>query len=270
MFGTRFEPVCGTVALAVCRIPAASPTPPAPTLNALAMRPHAATLALALGRRILLLGAALMMSACAAGAGQREALKTSDDAVQIHVVQHGLHTGVVVPRLGSQAPFTLLAPVFGEPTYYEFGWGDRDYYPAENPGIWLGLRALLWPTPSALHVAALSKPPQQAFPESETRSVFVSREGYQQLLRYFAAHFVLTGDSQPLDLGQGQYGSSRFFAAHRSFHLFRTCNTWTAEALQSGGLPVSTFMTLMPANVLRQLGPPRGETPQAQAFSLGH
>jgi uncharacterized protein DUF2459 len=41
-------------------------------------------------------------------------------------------------------------------------------------------------------------------------------------------------------LGPGLYGDSRFYPAHGQFHLFNTCNTWAARALQAAGYPMSS------------------------------
>ena len=45
-------------------------------------------------------------------------------------------------------------------------------------------------------------------------------------------------------LGPGLYGDSRFYPAWESFHLFRTCNVWTAQALRAAGLPFRDSITM--------------------------
>ncbi len=37
---------------------------------------------------------------------------------------------------------------------------------------------------------------------------------------------------------QGPYAGSRFFPARLSYSALHTCNTWTADALQAGGVPL--------------------------------
>jgi len=54
-------------------------------------------------------------------------------------------------------------PVF---EHLEVGWGDRAYYMAPEGSLWLGARALLWPTPGVLHVAAFNGPPERYFAEA--------------------------------------------------------------------------------------------------------
>jgi uncharacterized protein (TIGR02117 family) len=203
--------------------------------------------------RFLLVFLVLSTTACATANEWRNPPQAPDDAIKIFVVKHGWHTGVVVPNIGQQAPFTFLDPLFGHAAYYEFGWGDRKYYPESDPGIWLALRAVLWPTQSVLHVVALPDSPVKTFTGAAMEELQVSEQGYRQILGYLMQHFVLNDQSQPVVAGPGLYGNSRFFEAHGSFHAFRTCNTWTAQALQHGGVPVRSFMMLTADSVLSQI-----------------
>ena len=210
------------------------------------------TIAISFAIRLLAVFMIFFAAACGTANDWRHAPQIPDNAVRIFVVKHGWHTGVVIPRMGKQAPFSFLDPVFGDAAFYEFGWGDREYYPTNDPGIRLALRAVLWPTDSVLHVVALADTPSQSFPGADMEALFISREGYQQLLKYLADHFVLNAQAKPMDIGRGLYGDSRFFESHGSFHAFRTCNTWTAQALQQGGVPIRPFMALTADSVLRQ------------------
>jgi uncharacterized protein (TIGR02117 family) len=203
--------------------------------------------------RILLGSVILLTAACSTANEGRYPSRHPDDAIRIFVVKHGWHTGVAVPKIGKQAPFTLLDPVFGDAAFYEFGWGDREYYRENDPGIWLALRAVLWPTRSVLHVVALPEPPPKSFLGAEMEELLVSKQGYQQLLNYLTEHFVLDEQSQPMAVGRGLYGDSRFFESHGSFHAFRTCNIWTAQALQHSGVPMRSFMALTAESVLSQV-----------------
>ena len=217
------------------------------------MQVNRLAVARALAIRVLFSILALSVTACTTANEWRNPPRTSEDAIRIFVVKHGWHTGVVVPNIGRQAPFTFLDPVFGRAAYYEFGWGDRKFYPESEPGIWLALRAVLWPTQSVMHVVALPESPVTAFAGAAMEELQVSEQGYREILDYLTQHFVLDDQSQPVAGGRGLYGNSRFFDAHGSFHAFRTCNTWTAQALQQGGVPVRSFMTLTADSVLSQV-----------------
>ena len=85
----------------------------------------------------------------------------------VHVAGHGMHTGIIV-RAADLPPRAWPAQRdFPRAEYLELGWGDREYYQAEDFSVWLGLRALLWPTESAVHVVGFRGPAERAFPGSE-------------------------------------------------------------------------------------------------------
>lgn len=55
--------------------------------------------------------------------------------------------------------------------------------------------------------------------------------------------FALDNSGAPAALGPGLYGESRFFASDKTYHLFNTCNTWTASMLRAAGFPISPAFT---------------------------
>ena len=61
----------------------------------------------------------------------------------------------------------------------------------------------------------------------------------RQMVRAIAGEFVRpeSGRAEPVkrDLFLGGY----FYDAHGMFHLFNTCNTWTARMLRAGGVNLS-------------------------------
>ena len=138
---------------------------------------------------------------------------------------------------------------FPRAEYLELGWGDREYYQAEDFSVWLGLRALLWPTESAVHVVAFSGPIERAFPASEMVPLRVSPEGFERMVAFIAGTFHDDG----IRLGPGQREGSAFYASDRRFHLFETCNTWVARALQEAGLEVSPRRSISAEGLLSQL-----------------
>ncbi|HSJ96078.1 MAG TPA: DUF2459 domain-containing protein, partial [Myxococcota bacterium] len=143
------------------------------------------------------------------------------------------------------------------------GWGDRDYYMAPAPGLWMALRALLWPTPAALHVAAFNATPERYFAEAGIVELTLTAPGFTALVGAVReSHERVPGaDGQdrhrcwPPPLGRGPYGASRFFASRERFHLFRTCNVWTAGVLAAAGVPLRPAATLTADALFVQLRP---------------
>lgn len=227
-------------------------------------RPAAGASVTAAGFPARLLACALLLSpaGCAANPPADAAPPRPAAERTVLVLQHGWHTGVVF-KAADLPPQSPLRREFPQAEHIEVGWGDRAYYPAEDPGLWLGLRALLWPTPGALHIAAFSGSPQALFPQAPMVALGVSRAGLARMHERVGGSFERgeRGDVRPL--GPGLYAHSRFYASREAFHAFKTCNVWTAQVLREGGIPVSPGAAILAGGLMRQLEP--AARPQAAA-----
>ena len=54
-----------------------------------------------------------------------------------------------------------------------------------------------------------------------------------------AAEFERPASGRAESISRGLYAHSHFYRAHGDFHLFNTCNTWTARMLETGGVALS-------------------------------
>jgi uncharacterized protein (TIGR02117 family) len=193
--------------------------------------------------RTLALGLLLVGLGAACAATGRAPAPVEPATITLHVVNHGWHTGIVLRRADLPAGAWPASADFPHAESLEVGWGDRDYYPARDPGIGTALDALLLPTPGVLHVVGFSGPVQAYFPASEIVTLRVTRAGLAALATYFQASHERDQAGRLVTLGPGLYGDSRFYGSVERFHLFSTCNAWTARALRAAGLPVGSSLT---------------------------
>jgi len=180
---------------------------------------------------------------------------TLDDApsVSIYVVSHGWHTGIVMRRSDVPAGLWPERADFPEAEYLEVGWGDRAYYMAPAFDLWITIKAGLWPTASALHVVGFSGPIMGYFPRSDIVELELSARRLEPLVRLIHDSHAREGAERVAPLRRGLYGNSRFYPSGERFHLFNTCNVWTARALRAAGFPISTPLALTAAGVLGQV-----------------
>jgi hypothetical protein len=175
--------------------------------------------------RIALLVLSLALFGCASAPAPSALQRTGGEWRTLYVVNHGLHTGLVIARTDLLEVLPGLAETFGEGDFIELGWGDEDYYRAAQPTLGLALQALFWPTASALHVLAIGGDPRQVFAGSELIEVRVAEDGYRQLLGFVAARYS----------------------------MLYTCNTWVAEALATGGCPLAFASAATAGQVMARL-----------------
>jgi uncharacterized protein (TIGR02117 family) len=174
-------------------------------------------------------------------------------ALPVWIVAHGWHAGIAVRA--SDVPATRWAERrdFPRADYLEVGWGDREYWQAEDPGLGLALNALVLPTPSVVRVIAVDEPLAAAFPGAEIVELRLSRAGFERLLRFVDDTFARGGAPSAPALGPAAWPRSRFYPAHGSYHLFRTSNTWTARVLREAGVPITPAFALTSGGVMRQV-----------------
>ena len=169
----------------------------------------------------------------------------------MYVINHGWHTGLILPYESlNEEPF--IEDTLGYSPYYKFGWGDSDFYQAEKITSGITIKAILWPTDSVIHVMPVQKNLHEQFIKNEIIEIRMSQKGLQRLVDFISASFYEDKNSQYVLLGKGIYKNSSFFKARGGYQITNNCNTWVAEALESSGVPVSSFLTLTSNDVMKQ------------------
>lgn len=177
----------------------------------------------------------------------------------IYLVSHGWHAGIVVPWRGETARAWPAGLHLGRARYVEVGWGERDFYPAAEFRLGGALKALFWRNESVLHLVAFDEPVERYFAASERVALRLSVEEYARLVAAIGASFERDKNGRAQVLGAGLYGDSRFYLSRETYHLFRTCNVWSARALRAAGLrfyPAGALSTTALLNQARRIEQP--------------
>ena len=204
---------------------------------------------------LLLIALVVLAPGCAAqlNPGTAPAVDAQATMHRVHVVRHGWHSGIVVRAADVPVQAWPARREFADAEYLEVGWGDRAYYQAPDPSVWLGLRALLWPTAGVLHMVAFSGPVEHCFGSAEIVALQLTPQGFARLVAAISASHELDAAGQPIPLGPGLYGKSRFYASNQVFSLFATCNGWVAGMLREAGVPLSPTLSPTSGALFAQL-----------------
>jgi len=202
--------------------------------------------------RIWILFLAVFCSACAAPLRSTAEPDESGPRKSIYLVSHGWHAGLVLRR--ADIPDSVWPELvdFPDMEYLEVGWGDMDYYQTPDPHMGLTFKAALLPTASVLHIAGFNGSVPAYFSSSEIIGIELSSAGFEHLSRTIAASFALDEAGNVRSLGPGLYGNSRFYRSAETYHLFNTCNVWTARALRAAGLPIAAATTIRVEGLMSQ------------------
>jgi uncharacterized protein (TIGR02117 family) len=172
---------------------------------------------------------------------------------EIYVINYAWHTGIVLARRDLPAGRIPEAEDFPDAAYLEFGWGDRKYYPARDPGIGQALAAGLIPTDSVVQVAGLPRSPQDYYASAEVHAFPVTSSGILNLVEQLHAVFDRDDKERADVLHISASERMRYYPAHGRFHLFNTCNTWTARKLAAAGLPISAGGVITAEQLMRRV-----------------
>ena len=196
-----------------------------------------------------------LLAAALPGAASKavDAISPEDECHSVYVADHGWHTGLILLAQNFDPRATLRTTYFDRKQWLEFGWGDAAFYQADGISVPLALRALFSPTDAVMHVYAFDGAPAHNFSKSEVVRLRVTTAGYRRMVRFVRDHFARDANGQVEPIKRGLYGRSRFYRALGTYSLLRTCNTWTAEALQEAGVDVDPASAATSGDLMAQL-----------------
>jgi uncharacterized protein (TIGR02117 family) len=207
-------------------------------------------------------------------------------SVEIHVVSHGYHSGIVVDRAAmaevagraGDAALIAVAQRFADYRWLEIGWGDEGFYRnvpnVASLTVRLAVRALFMPgNASVVHVVGLNRPARETFSKADIIRVPLSIAGFARLLDGLEASFAhvsndRSGAAVMEPLGPGLYGPSLFYRGVGAFHVFNVCNHWVARLLSAAGLPTAPVLATLPPGLFLDLKWRAGLVPLPSLASL--
>lgn len=215
------------------------------SLSALSRRPLAATLTLlAVGVFVYLYAPLPAPNVPAA---------TATDCVELHLYSNGYHSDIGAPTsiFPEDHPLRRLYP---DAESFLIGWGDQAFYLSDGTDIWLGLDALVPPSPSVFHIAYNAAPSSAYLGPNDDTSIAVSHEGAERFVAFVDRFLVLDGAGNPIRTSNGKVvGRSAFLRSRGSFHLLQVCNQWMARALRAAGVNVNARAAWLAGPLIRQV-----------------
>ncbi|NIT61481.1 MAG: DUF2459 domain-containing protein, partial [Aliifodinibius sp.] len=171
----------------------------------------------------------------------------------IYVINQGWHTGVIFRYQDVNDSLWPAIEDFSDAKYVEVGWGDADFYQAEENTVWMGIKALFWPTGSVLHVVGFDRPVDQYFYGYDIILIELPDSSYDRLCRFIQQAYETDEEENPIPLGKGLYGNSQFYKARGHYFFTNTCNTWVAQAVREAGYPLRPEYACTAGNLFDQL-----------------
>jgi len=173
--------------------------------------------------------------------------------VIIYITNHGWHTGIVIPADENYTKKRLdfLYDRFQNPKFFELGWGDKGFYQSNEITTKLTLKAMFWASDTVMHIVAFDENPKFYFAQSEIIKLELELKNYLPLLEFIKNSFYFENGVKKLKTGL--YGDSQFYEAVGKYHLFNTCNVWTAKALKSANFKIYPNTKLTASSIINFL-----------------
>ena len=168
------------------------------------------------------------------------------------MIAAGWHTEIALPVQAMPEPLRAITPDFPGAQYLSFGWGERNFYMARAPTVGDAMSAL-FPGPAVLLVSPLHRPPRDSRANAQVFEFNLSTAGLDRLSNYLWAAFEKSNDGSLRRLAAGPEPGSVFYAATGTYSASYTCNTWTAEGLRVGGVPVTPAGVVFVSELTDQL-----------------
>lgn len=191
--------------------------------------------------------AALLVVATIATArpGDRRLYPAVGEPVTVYVLNYGFHTDLALPAdvvLARGGRLAEAARAAGDWRWLVIGWGDESFYTGTGMSLERagdGLRALFWPgNKSVIRFTGLNTRPDQAYLNTDTAAIALSREGFEAMAASVEASLV-TVDGEPLLASGMRDMPGVFYPSRESFSILRMCNNWTSDQLAAAGLPTT-------------------------------
>jgi uncharacterized protein (TIGR02117 family) len=170
----------------------------------------------------------------------------------VYVVEQGWHAEIGIPVKELKGEMTYFKDEFPGAEYIMFGYGKKTFFTAPPNAV---SEYFIGPFPGtgAIHAVGLNAPPTEAYGERYTTVLHLPKGGSTSLSNFIWDDLAKDKDGKPTVVARSKNPDGLFYAAESRYNMFHTCNTWTADALQDAGLPVSGNGVVFAGGVMSQV-----------------
>lgn len=204
--------------------------------------------------RGLLLFLSLSVSGCSDSIADFNTNQPSNPR-RVWVAHDSWHAAVIIRAVDLPSGKLPEQRDFPGAEFLEISWGDADYFPAPDSGIFGAIKAALWSSGSVIHIVGFGGDIAKAYPNAQIIEIALPDKGFHRLSTFISDDFARTDSTKPATASPGLFPHSRFYPAKSQFSALRTCNTWIAEAFKAAGLPVRTTFVITASTLGSQLRP---------------
>jgi len=186
--------------------------------------------------RVLVRACAAMIAASCLTAQAYASPTEAAHSLKVIVVRRGWHIDVGFAAADLEPSLRSIAADLPMARFIFFGFGDMHYLMSRNHGS-STLAAALWPGRGILLVTGLDGTPLEGFGADQVIALDLNADDAGALQAWIWSSFLADASGASV-YRPGPYAESLYFLAVPRYSALHTCNTWAAEALKAGRLPV--------------------------------
>ncbi len=168
-----------------------------------------------------------------------QSVQQKEKMITLHLINYSWHTGLIIPVNDFTIKHIPVINYFKDYDYVDIGWGDEEFYQHPDFDLYLGAKAIIYPTPSVIRIEGYHLEIDFIIDLSEFAIRFDLTEGnFIKLSEFINQSFSSQEPAGYKITSKQKNGKIVFYASSLKYHLFNTCNTWAAKALKSAGFNV--------------------------------
>lgn len=162
-------------------------------------------------------------------------------ASKIYIAKIDWHVGIILKVDENLIKNISAAQYFKDFNYVDIGWGDADFYQSpDNFDLYLASKAILFPTTSVIRIQGYNQSIDQIINWREYAfEVGLLKDEYENLCKFIDNSFSRDSTNNLSVTLQKNNKRVTFFSSVHKYHLFNTCNTWVADALDFAGQDIN-------------------------------
>jgi acyl carrier protein len=176
------------------------------------------------------------------------------DSIKFYIIKDEWHTAFLFEINDSLIKQIPALEDFNNFNFVDIGWGDEEFFQNPNDDIYLGAKAILYPTPSVVRIAGMiTKLASILRWVDYCVEVNVSNVQFHKLCQFINGSFEKDENKNLIKTSKRPSGAVIFYKSNLKYHLFNTCNTWIGEGLESIGFDIDTGGLITADQLLEEL-----------------
>ncbi len=152
---------------------------------------------------------------------------------KVYIAKIDWHVGIILKLDENSVKNIKALENFKDFNFVDIGWGDADFYQSNDDfDLYLASKAILLPTESVIRIHGYNQSIDQIIDWRDYAiEVRLQNDQYEKLCKFIDNSFSRDSANNLLITSERNNKRVTFFSSIHKYHLFRTCNTWVAEAL---------------------------------------